>query len=98
MQDAVILANHIYDIQPTSLKNIKTALDGYKAERFKDVKEQYPQSYTAAKLMYGHVSNTLCLASTHPLHFDWLVSWEQRKALCVLLLISNSFFFSPTNW
>jgi 2-polyprenyl-6-methoxyphenol hydroxylase-like FAD-dependent oxidoreductase len=57
MQDAVILANHIYDIRPTSNESIKQALRGYRDERFADVKEQYPQSYMAAKLMYGHVSN-----------------------------------------
>lgn len=56
MQDAVILANHIYDIKPTSFVNIQAALDEYKEERFDKIKEQYPQSYMAAKLMYGHVS------------------------------------------
>ncbi|KAG0259798.1 hypothetical protein BGZ95_004585 [Linnemannia exigua] len=55
MQDAVILANRIYDIKSTSFENIKTALSDYKEERFNDVKDQYPQSYMAAKLMYGHV-------------------------------------------
>lgn len=56
MQDAVLLANHLYDIKPTSFENIKKALSDYKEERFEAVKEQYPQSYMAAKLMYGHVS------------------------------------------
>lgn len=94
MQDAVILANHIYDIKPTSFKNIKTALDGYKAERFNDVKEQYPQSYMAAKLMYGHVSTTLCLASIHHFFFSCQVAclfWEQgchRACCCWLLTVS----------
>jgi hypothetical protein len=58
MQDAVILANHLYDIYPTSFENIKTALNDYKEERFDAIKDQYPQSYVSAKLMYGHVSNT----------------------------------------
>lgn len=56
MQDAVLLANHLYDIKPTSFENINKALSDYKEERFEAVKEQYPQSYMAAKLMYGHVS------------------------------------------
>lgn len=56
MQDAVLLANHIYDITPTSFDNIKTALSNYKEERFDAIKDQYPQSYISAKLMYGHVS------------------------------------------
>lgn len=56
MQDAVLLANHIYDIIPTSFDNIKAALNNYKEERFEAIKDQYPQSYISAKLMYGHVS------------------------------------------
>ncbi|KAF9924891.1 hypothetical protein FBU30_005234 [Linnemannia zychae] len=54
MQDAVLLANHIYDIQPTSFENIKRALNEYKDERFDAVKDQYPQSYIAAKITFGH--------------------------------------------
>jgi hypothetical protein len=55
MQDAVILANHIYDIKPTSFNNIKTALSDYKQERFGAIKDQYPQSHMSAKLIFGHV-------------------------------------------
>ncbi|KAF9148295.1 hypothetical protein BG015_009985 [Linnemannia schmuckeri] len=78
MQDAVILANHIYDIQPTSFKNIKAALDGYKAERFNDVKEQYPQSYMAAKLMYGH---TLKERILRHIVFNWMPNSITQKQL-----------------
>ncbi|OAQ29373.1 FAD/NAD(P)-binding domain-containing protein [Linnemannia elongata AG-77] len=78
MQDAVILANHIYDIKPTSFKNIKTALDGYKAERFNDVKEQYPQSYMAAKLMYGH---TLKERILRHIVFNWTPNSITQKQL-----------------
>jgi len=56
MQDAVLLANHLYDIFPTSFENIKTALSEYKEERFDVIKDQYPQSYMGAKLIFGHVS------------------------------------------
>ncbi|KAF9118061.1 hypothetical protein BGX30_004870, partial [Mortierella sp. GBA39] len=54
MQDAVLLANHIYDIKPTSFGNIKTALSDYKNERFEAIKDQYPQSHISAKLIFGH--------------------------------------------
>ncbi|KAF9125533.1 hypothetical protein BGW39_007333, partial [Mortierella sp. 14UC] len=54
IQDTVLLANHIYDIYPTSYENIRTALQEYKEGRFEAIKEQYPQSYMAAKLRYGH--------------------------------------------
>ncbi|KAF9930441.1 hypothetical protein FBU30_000492 [Linnemannia zychae] len=54
MQDAVLLANHIYDIYPTSFENIEKALHEYREERFDSIREQYPQSYMGAKLIYGH--------------------------------------------
>jgi hypothetical protein len=55
MQDAVLLANHLYDIYPTTFATIKTAFRDYKEERFITIKDQYPQSHMAAKLIYGHV-------------------------------------------
>jgi hypothetical protein len=60
MQDAVLLANHLYDIKPTSFENIKSALSGFKEERFDAVKDQYPQSYIGAKIVFGHVGLSLC--------------------------------------
>ena len=57
MQDAVLLANHLYDINPTTFNNITQALSDYKHERYDAIKDQYPQSYIAAKLIYGHVSH-----------------------------------------
>jgi hypothetical protein len=57
MQDAVLLANHLYDIYPTSFENIKNAFIDYKDERYDAIKDQYPQSYMSAKLIYGHVSD-----------------------------------------
>ncbi|KAF9148290.1 hypothetical protein BG015_009980 [Linnemannia schmuckeri] len=45
MQDAVLIANHTYDIKPTTHENIQTALNEYKEERFDAIKDQYPQSY-----------------------------------------------------
>ncbi|KAF8937996.1 hypothetical protein BGZ47_008763 [Haplosporangium gracile] len=54
MVNAVVLANHIYDIKPTNFENIKTALSGYKEERFEAAKDLYPQSYMSVKLLYGH--------------------------------------------
>jgi 2-polyprenyl-6-methoxyphenol hydroxylase-like FAD-dependent oxidoreductase len=56
MQDAVILANCLYDIKPTSFENIKIALNEYRDQRFELVKAQYATSHFVAKLQYGHVS------------------------------------------
>jgi hypothetical protein len=58
MQDAVLLANHIYDIKPTSFENVKLALNEYKKERFEAVQDQYPQSHISAKLIFGHVRDS----------------------------------------
>ncbi|KAG0296805.1 hypothetical protein BGZ97_004442 [Linnemannia gamsii] len=78
MQDAVILANHIYDIKPTSFNNIKTALSDYKQERFGAIKDQYPQSHMSAKLIFGH---TLWERIIRYIVFNWLPKWLQSKQI-----------------
>ncbi|KAH7058041.1 hypothetical protein BKA57DRAFT_448422 [Linnemannia elongata] len=78
MQDAVLLANHIYDILPTSFNNIKTALNNYKEERFDAIKDQYPQSYISAKLMYGH---TLSERILRQIVFNWMPKSLRNKQL-----------------
>ncbi|KAH7058044.1 hypothetical protein BKA57DRAFT_531337 [Linnemannia elongata] len=78
MQDAVLLANHLYDIFPTSFENIKTALTEYKEERFDAIKEQYPQSYMSAKLIYGHTFSERILRHVV---FNWLPKSVQRKQM-----------------
>ncbi|KAF9088857.1 hypothetical protein BGX23_007054 [Mortierella sp. AD031] len=55
MQDAVVLTNRLYGIKPTKFETVKTALVDYKDERFNAIKEQYPQSYMSARLLYGHI-------------------------------------------
>ncbi|KAK3839486.1 MAG: hypothetical protein JOS17DRAFT_729270 [Linnemannia elongata] len=78
MQDAVILANHLYDIKPTSYENIKIALSDYKEERFDTIKDQYPQSYISAKLLYGHNFSERVLREVV---FNWLPKSFQKKQL-----------------
>ncbi|KAF9146904.1 hypothetical protein BG015_011480 [Linnemannia schmuckeri] len=78
MQDAVLLANHIYDIKPTSFENIKRALINYKEERFDAIKEQYPQSHMSAKLIYGHTFSERILRQVV---FNWLPKSVQEKQL-----------------
>ncbi|KAK3839488.1 MAG: hypothetical protein JOS17DRAFT_798953 [Linnemannia elongata] len=78
MQDAVLLANHIYDIIPTSFDNIKAALNNYKEERFEAIKDQYPQSYISAKLMYGHTFSERLLRQ---IVFNWMPKSLMRKQL-----------------
>ncbi|KAK3848481.1 MAG: hypothetical protein J3R72DRAFT_469946 [Linnemannia gamsii] len=78
MQDAVVLANHLYDIYPTSFENIKTALSEFKEERYDAVKEQYPQSYISAKLIFGHTFSERILRQ---FVFNWLPKSIQKKQL-----------------
>ncbi|KAG0376822.1 hypothetical protein BGX24_007165 [Mortierella sp. AD032] len=78
LQDAVILANHIYDIEHTNLGDIKTALKEYKEGRFDIVKEQYPQSHISAKLIFGH---TLWERILRQVVFNWLPASIQKKQL-----------------
>ncbi|KAG0294842.1 hypothetical protein BGZ97_004960 [Linnemannia gamsii] len=78
MQDAVILANHIYDIKPTSYKNIKAALSDYKDERFGLVEEQYGHSRISAKLLFGH---TFWERIFRYVIFNWLPASVQKKQL-----------------
>lgn len=86
MQDAVLLANHIYDIKPTSFENIKRALCDYKEERFDAIKDQYPQSYVAAKLIYGHVS--LKMLPVAFLFTPCSSVYDAKKILKILFLFS----------
>ncbi|KAG0284673.1 hypothetical protein BGZ96_010973 [Linnemannia gamsii] len=54
MQDAVTLANCLYDMKGLSPLDINEAFDMYKDERYPKVKNQFSASKTNAKLIYGH--------------------------------------------
>ena len=57
LEDAVILANCLYDIGTTSLDDIKAALKSFKDQRYPHVKQQYEASKVNAKILFGHVSS-----------------------------------------
>ncbi|KAG0293469.1 hypothetical protein BGZ96_002811 [Linnemannia gamsii] len=78
MLDAVVLANHLYDIKPTSCDNIKTALNGYKEERFDAVLDQYSQTHFAARLQFGH---TLWERILRHVLFNWIPRSFQMKQI-----------------
>ncbi|KAG0293458.1 hypothetical protein BGZ96_002800 [Linnemannia gamsii] len=78
MQDAVILANHLYDIKPTSFENIEQALNDYKEDRFDAIKDQYPLSHMSAKLIYGH---TLLERIFRYIIFNWMPKSIQMKQI-----------------
>ncbi|KAF9111378.1 hypothetical protein BGX27_005017 [Mortierella sp. AM989] len=53
MQDAVILANCIYDLQSLSTKHITEALQDYRDQRYPFALEQYKASNLSAKILFG---------------------------------------------
>lgn len=59
MQDAVILANCIYEMKSTSQEDIAEALQDFKDQRFHHVMAQYNASKINAKVLYGQVKPSL---------------------------------------
>lgn len=57
IQDAVALANSLYDIKCQSYQGVKEALQEFRDERYSKVKDQYEASKLNAKLLYGKVKN-----------------------------------------
>ena len=55
MQDAVILANCLYDLETLSPQSIERAFQEYKEQRYGPVKEQFQNSKINAIFLYGQV-------------------------------------------
>jgi 2-polyprenyl-6-methoxyphenol hydroxylase-like FAD-dependent oxidoreductase len=56
IQDAVILANCLYEIKPNPTHdNLVRALQTYRDERYSHVKTQHSSSQLSAKIQLGHV-------------------------------------------
>ncbi|KAI1297727.1 hypothetical protein EDD11_007007 [Mortierella claussenii] len=53
MQDAVIIANCIYELNSTSHQDIEAALQAYRDQRYAHAKEQVRNSNVSGKLLYG---------------------------------------------
>ncbi|KAF8944547.1 hypothetical protein BGZ47_004103 [Haplosporangium gracile] len=53
MQDAVVLANSLYEMKGVTSTDITEALDEFKNDRYSRVKEQFDASKMSAKLIYG---------------------------------------------
>ncbi|KAF9183218.1 hypothetical protein BGZ51_004179 [Haplosporangium sp. Z 767] len=54
MQDAVVLANCLYEMKSASYEEIEEALYNFREQRFVHAKTQYEAAQWSAKLMYGH--------------------------------------------
>ncbi|KAG0334335.1 hypothetical protein BG000_008405 [Podila horticola] len=53
MQDAVVLANCIYELASADIKDVEAALVDFRQQRYDHVKVQYEKSKTNAKVIYG---------------------------------------------
>ncbi|KAF9280585.1 hypothetical protein BGZ68_007130 [Mortierella alpina] len=60
MQDAVVLANALYELKTLAPGDIQSALHAYRVERYPHVKEQYDTSKINAKLIYGQTFLERC--------------------------------------
>lgn len=67
MQDAVVLANCLRDLESSSPEAIHACFADFREQRFAHVKEQYEASQMNAKLIYGQVKkkNALCPTFTY---------------------------------
>ncbi|KAG0248828.1 hypothetical protein BG011_009868 [Mortierella polycephala] len=54
MQDAVVLANCLYEMKSMAFEDIEEALHDFREQRFIHAKTQYDATQWSAKLMYGH--------------------------------------------
>lgn len=70
MQDAVALANCLYDLKSLSPDHIQEALQIFKDERFSQVQEQYEASKVNAKLIYGQVAHNVLFMHSSLLDFE----------------------------
>ncbi|KAG0317925.1 hypothetical protein BGZ99_005955 [Dissophora globulifera] len=77
MQDAVIVANCLYDMKSTSGRDIELALQDYKAQRYPHAKKQVHISALVGKVLYGQSKFEKFMRRAV---FNWLpTSFEERS-------------------
>ncbi|KAF9193446.1 hypothetical protein BGZ51_003250 [Haplosporangium sp. Z 767] len=77
MQDAVVLANVLYDLKSLAPEDISDALHDYQKQRYPHVKEQFEAGKTNAMLMYGQTLVERCIRH---LVFNYMPSSIQARA------------------
>jgi 2-polyprenyl-6-methoxyphenol hydroxylase-like FAD-dependent oxidoreductase len=55
MQDAVVLANCLYDLTDLSPESLSAAFEDYRSQRFKEAKKQVTNSKINARISSGQV-------------------------------------------
>ncbi|KAF9097653.1 hypothetical protein BGX27_000923 [Mortierella sp. AM989] len=78
MQDAVVLANVIYDLESNSIEAIKSALQEYRDQRFPFASYQYTNSKIIAKLMTGQKWSEKLMRQ---IAFNFLPEWIRMRGL-----------------
>ncbi|KAF9115430.1 hypothetical protein BGX27_007805 [Mortierella sp. AM989] len=78
MQDAVILANCIYELVSTSHSDIVAALRDFKKQRYPHAKLQVDNSAMTGKLLYGQ---TWMEKFARKLVFNWMPGWLEKSTL-----------------
>ncbi|KAG0004672.1 hypothetical protein BGZ65_012920 [Modicella reniformis] len=53
--DAIVLANLVYEYQPTTAEGITTMFEKYKTERFERIQKQYAVTHFQAMVQYGQM-------------------------------------------
>ncbi|KAF9392199.1 hypothetical protein CPC16_003510 [Podila verticillata] len=80
MQDAVILANCLYDIEGPTAEGIAAALQDYREQRYPHAKFQTENSKTLGKMMYGQTWSERLLRTIVYNMPKWLQSKNYLKA------------------
>ncbi|KAF9434845.1 hypothetical protein BGZ76_007331 [Entomortierella beljakovae] len=78
MQDAVILANCIYDLAGLSTSDVAAALEDYKQQRHIHAKTAVETSASAGKLLYGQTWFEKLLRK---IIFGWMPKWLEENNL-----------------
>ncbi|KAG0099231.1 hypothetical protein BGZ93_008616 [Podila epicladia] len=80
MQDAVVLANCLYDIEEVTQENIEAALADYRAQRIGHVTVQVNMSKTMGKVMFGQKWNERLMRNIMYNMPKWLQSKAHLQA------------------
>lgn len=59
MQDAVVLANCLYDLKDLSPESLTDAFEDYKSQRYKEAKKQVANSKLNARVSSGQVQHNI---------------------------------------
>ena len=87
MQDAVILANCLYDLKSNSVKDITAAFQSFYDQRFYKAKELYDHSNLTEKIFSGQVNN----------YVIFLVAISPMYRSCILGLIPVHLLYGYEN-